>query len=213
VGGVTGVALANAGLDIAFHDTYYVVAHFHYVLSMGAVFGLFGGFYYWIGKIVGLRYHETLANIHFWSFFLGVNLTFFPMHFLGLAGMPRRIPDYPDCFTKWNVVASFGSILSLLSTVLFFYILYLTFVAHLPVNERPLLSDMFPFDAPDSLTSGLVRDAAVVVESPFVCLSNNWYYNIVRWYSSFTENFKGFQPLDSWCVFTYKNTNVVHYKP
>jgi len=212
VGGVTGVALANAGLDIAFHDTYYVVAHFHYVLSMGAVFGLFGGFYYWIGKIVGLRYHETLANIHFWSFFLGVNLTFFPMHFLGLAGMPRRVPDYPDCFTKWNVVASFGSILSLLSTILFFYILYLTFVAHLPVKCNTLPHNDLS-EVSEDPCHGLVRDVIITAESPFVCLNNGWYYNIVRWYSSFTENFKGFQPLDSWCVFTNKNTNVVFYKP
>jgi len=124
-GGVTGVLLANAGLDIAFHDTYYVVAHFHYVLSMGAVFGVFGGFYYWIQKIAGLPYNELLAKIHFWTFFVGVNLTFFPMHFLGMAGMPRRIPDYPDAFLGWNVWSSFGSLISVVSTLVFFYLVYI----------------------------------------------------------------------------------------
>lgn len=124
VGGVTGVVLANAGLDIAFHDTYYVVAHFHYVLSMGAVFGVFGGFYYWVQKIAGLAYNEMLAKIHFWTFFIGVNLTFFPMHFLGMAGMPRRIPDYADAFLGWNILASFGSIISVIATLVFFFLVY-----------------------------------------------------------------------------------------
>jgi cytochrome c oxidase subunit 1 len=124
VGGVTGVILANAGLDVAFHDTYYVVAHFHYVLSMGAVFAIFAGFYYWLEKMFGIKYNETLGQIHFWSFFLGVNITFFPMHFLGLAGMPRRIPDYADSFYEWNIIASYGSAITLMSTILFIYIIY-----------------------------------------------------------------------------------------
>lgn len=125
VGGVTGVVLANSGIDIALHDTYYVVAHFHYVLSMGAVFAIFAGFYFWIKKITGLDYPEVLGQIHFWVFFAGVNITFFPMHFLGLAGMPRRIPDYPDAYSGWNAVASFGSYLSALSALFFFYVVYI----------------------------------------------------------------------------------------
>nr|YP_010394697.1 cytochrome c oxidase subunit 1 [Phytophthora rubi]DAZ89134.1 TPA_asm: cytochrome c oxidase subunit 1 [Phytophthora rubi] len=128
MGGVTGVAMSNSGLDIALHDTYYIVGHFHYVLSMGAVFGIFTGFYFWIGKISGRRYPEILGQIHFWLFFIGVNITFFPMHFLGLAGMPRRIPDFPDAMSGWNAVSSFGSYISFFSAIFFFYIVYVTLV-------------------------------------------------------------------------------------
>nr|YP_009420726.1 cytochrome c oxidase subunit 1 [Phytophthora nicotianae]ASO76733.1 cytochrome c oxidase subunit 1 [Phytophthora nicotianae]DAZ88467.1 TPA_asm: cytochrome c oxidase subunit 1 [Phytophthora nicotianae P1976]DAZ88900.1 TPA_asm: cytochrome c oxidase subunit 1 [Phytophthora nicotianae CJ01A1] len=128
MGGVTGVAMSNSGLDIALHDTYYIVGHFHYVLSMGAVFGIFTGFYFWIGKISGRRYPEVLGQIHFWLFFIGVNVTFFPMHFLGLAGMPRRIPDFPDAMSGWNAVSSFGSYISFFSALFFFYIVYVTLV-------------------------------------------------------------------------------------
>jgi heme/copper-type cytochrome/quinol oxidase subunit 1 len=128
VGGLTGVVLANSGIDIALHDTYYVVAHFHYVLSMGAVFAMFSGFYYWIGKMTGVQYPEILGRIHFWLMFAGVNITFFPMHFLGLAGMPRRIPDYPDAYAGWNAIASYGSILSAVASIFFFYVVYETLV-------------------------------------------------------------------------------------
>ena len=137
IGGLTGVVLANASMDVTLHDTYYVVAHFHYVLSMGAVFGLFSGFYYWAPKIIGKKHNEILGNIHFWTLFIGVNLTFFPQHFLGLAGMPRRIPDYPDAFSIWNEVSSFGSIVSLVSAILFGYIIYDTFVNGKPVTNNP----------------------------------------------------------------------------
>jgi heme/copper-type cytochrome/quinol oxidase subunit 1 len=136
VGGLTGVVLSNSGINAILHDTYYVVAHFHYVLSMGAVFAIFAGWYYWIGKITGFKYPEVLGQIHFWMFFVGVNLTFFPMHFLGLAGMPRRIPDYPDAFANWNSIASFGSYISAISAILFFYIVYITLVSGVKVKNK-----------------------------------------------------------------------------
>ena len=129
VGGVTGVVLANAGVDYALHNTYYVIAHFHYVLSLGAVFGMFAGFYYWYPKMTGRMYPEWAAQIHFWTTFIGVNLTFFPMHFLGLAGMPRRIPDYPDAFAGWNLIASIGAYVSAIGVLVFFYLLYKTFTS------------------------------------------------------------------------------------
>ena len=137
VGGVTGVVLANAGIDVALHNTYYVVAHFHYVLSLGAVFSLFAGFYYWFGKMSGRQYNETLGKIHFWTTFIGVNLTFFPMHFLGLAGMPRRISDYPDAFAGWNMVASIGAYISYASTLFFIYIVIDTLLRGQKVPANP----------------------------------------------------------------------------
>ena len=124
VGGVTGVILSNSALDVALHDTYYVVGHFHYVLSMGAVFGMFVGLYYWFPKMTGKVYNELFGRIHFWTTFVGVNLTFFPMHFLGLAGMPRRIPDFPDAYLMWNQVASFGSLYTVFAIGFLFYNMY-----------------------------------------------------------------------------------------
>jgi cytochrome c oxidase subunit 1 len=121
VGGVTGVVLANAGVDRSLQDTYYVVAHFHYVLSLGAVFTIFAGWYYWFPKMTGYMYSETIGKWHFWLTFIGVNVVFFPQHFLGLAGMPRRIADYPDAFAGWNMVSSLGSYVSALGTLVFFF--------------------------------------------------------------------------------------------
>jgi cytochrome c oxidase subunit 1 len=121
VGGVTGVVLSNAGVDRVMHDTYYVVAHFHYTMSIGALFTLFAGWYYWFPKMSGYMYSETLDKLHFWLMFIGVNVTFFPQHFLGLAGMPRRYADYPDAYAGWNMVSSVGAWISVLGMVVFFW--------------------------------------------------------------------------------------------
>jgi cytochrome c oxidase subunit 1 len=137
VGGVTGVVLANASVDVALHDTYYVVAHFHYVLSLGAVFALFAGFYYWFGKMSGYQYNETLGRIHFWVTFVGVNLTFFPMHFLGLAGMPRRYVDYPEAFHGWNQVASYGSYIGGFGALIFLYVIAEAFIRGRKCADNP----------------------------------------------------------------------------
>ncbi|BEJ18277.1 cytochrome c oxidase subunit 1 (mitochondrion) [Cutaneotrichosporon sp. HIS471] len=137
IGGLTGVVVANASMDVAVHDTYYVVAHFHYVLSMGAVFSLFAGFYYWRPKIFGRMHSEVLGQIQFWTLFIGVNVTFFPQHFLGLAGMPRRIPDYPDAFEGWNYVSSIGSLVSVVSMGLFLYVVYDMFVNQPVASANP----------------------------------------------------------------------------
>ncbi|MDX1974798.1 MAG: cytochrome c oxidase subunit I [Rickettsiales bacterium] len=132
VGGVTGVVLANAAVDIPLHDTYYVVAHFHYVMSLGAVFAIFAAFYYWLGKMSGKQYPEWLGKLHFWTFFVGANLTFFPQHFLGLAGMPRRVPDYPDVYAGWNHWSSIGSYIAGFSVLIFLVLVWRTLRAGAP---------------------------------------------------------------------------------
>jgi len=137
VGGVTGVVLANAGVDRALHETYYVVAHFHYTMSLGAVFAIFAGFYYWFPKMTGYMYDEKLATLHFWVLFIGVNLVFFPQHFLGLAGMPRRYIDYPDAYWEWNFVSSIGALVSFAATVIFLYTVYDAFAKKRIAGDNP----------------------------------------------------------------------------
>ena len=137
IGGVTGVMLSNAGVDQALHDTYYVVAHFHYVLSLGAVFSIFAGFYYWYEKIFGIKFNETLANIQFFFFFVGANLIFFPQHFLGLQGMPRRYVDYADGFALWNHVSSMGYVVMLIGMAAFFLVLIESILRRRPAEANP----------------------------------------------------------------------------
>jgi len=137
VGGVTGVVLANGGIDNYMHDTYYVVAHFHYVLSLGAVFAMFAGFYYWFAKMSGRMYNELLGQLHFWVFFVGVNILFFPMHFLGLDGMPRRIPDYNEAYGYWNHIASFGYAIMALGMVFFFVNIFWSLLAGKKAPANP----------------------------------------------------------------------------
>jgi cytochrome c oxidase subunit I len=137
VGGVTGVVLANAGVDVVLQDTYYVVAHFHYVLSLGAVFTIFAGWYFWFPKITGYMYNEFLGKLHFWITFVGVNLAFFPMHFLGLAGMPRRIADYPDAFAGWNYVSSIGAFIAGFGVLVFLFSMAEAFMKKRVAGDNP----------------------------------------------------------------------------
>ncbi|MEM7544914.1 MAG: cytochrome c oxidase subunit I [Pseudomonadota bacterium] len=135
VGGVTGIILSQAAVDRAYHDTYYVVAHFHYVMSLGAVFGIFAGIYYWIGKMSGRQYPEWAGKVHFWLMFIGANITFFPQHFLGRQGMPRRYIDYPEQFSLWNEVSSYGAFLSGISLIFFIGLIWYTLTRGEKVTE------------------------------------------------------------------------------
>ncbi|MDA1238588.1 MAG: cytochrome c oxidase subunit I [Proteobacteria bacterium] len=129
LGGVTGIVLAQAGIDRAYHDTYYVVAHFHYVMSLGAVFSIFAGIYFYLPKMSGRMYPEWAGKLQFWTMFIGANITFFPQHFLGRQGMPRRYIDYPEAFAYWNYVSSLGAFLSFASFIFFIGIMIYTLTA------------------------------------------------------------------------------------
>ncbi|MEJ2436408.1 MAG: cbb3-type cytochrome c oxidase subunit I, partial [Pseudolabrys sp.] len=137
IGGVTGVVLANAGIDRSLHDTYYVIAHFHYTMSIGATFAIFAAWYYWFPKMTGYMYNETLGKLHFWIAFIGTNLIFFPQHFLGLAGMPRRIVDYPDAFAGWNFISSIGSYVFAFGLLIFFANFVMAFRRKQPAGANP----------------------------------------------------------------------------
>jgi cytochrome c oxidase subunit 1 len=155
--------------------TYYVVAHFHYVLSMGAVFGLFSAWYFWIPKILGLSYNIRFSKMHFWVLFIGVNLTFFPQHFLGLQGMPRRISDYADAFTGWNVISSFGSIVSVIAALMFLYIVYIQLIKYTSTSRYPWYTSPFFFDLLQSLLNRSYPSIEWGLNSPpkshpFICL-------------------------------------------
>ena len=185
MGGLTGIVLSNAAIDIMLHDTYYVVAHFHYVLSMGAVFAIFAGFYYWYGKIFGDMYNELLAKFHFWLFFIGVNVTFFPMHFLGLSGMPRRVPDYPDAYAAYNYWASVGSMLSAVSVIFFFVTLAPTAlgktVRELDVTWHVLPSDYWLYNYIEFDTLFINSIVSNTAEHRRMAFMDNYFFNFLSW--------------------------------
>ena len=137
IGGVTGIVMASAGVDQPLHDTYYIVAHFHCTMALGSVFAIFGGFYYWIGKMSGRQYPEWAGKLHFWITFVGVNMVFFPQHFLGLAGMPRRYVDYPDAYAFWNQLSSYGSYLTGAGVIFFLGLVVYTFTKGKKCPDSP----------------------------------------------------------------------------
>jgi len=164
IGGLTGVLLANSCLDIILHDTYYVVAHFHYVLSIGVVFSIFLGVLFWWNFKRGLFLDNVILSIHFVVTFIGVNLTFFPQHFLGITGMPRRYPDYPDAFLLWNVVSRYGSVLRLRGLIHFFFLIYCRWREKQEVGTTNISYRTLEFDFGNSVSYHLHREVSKVVQ-------------------------------------------------
>lgn len=179
-GGFTGIMLANVGFDVLFHDTYFVVGHFHYVLSLGAVFSIFSGFYYWWGKMTGYQYDEDLARAQFWLLFIGSNITFFPMHILGNRGMPRRIPDYSEIYHHWNFVCSYGSFISLMSILFWFYICY------------DSISNNIPDCGPQGLIYMSLRDILGAIYFYIFCLTFIYFVHIFMAFRNQIFTFKDF---------------------